>query len=107
MEITRIFELYDGEIPEHIVSIDLDGIELAYENIDGTRGTHRYNYEDVRKYYEKYSGDMIHSMREFGPMIGDHRQMDAFVQELHSLFMTLDPEGYRETYKDSFLEPNW
>jgi hypothetical protein len=106
MELSKIFDFY-SEAPDYITSIDMEGVEIAYENPDGEKGQHRFVYADVVKYNEQYSSDFCSSMRKFGPMIGDHRMMDTFVGEIHQLFMFLDPDGYREAYKNSYLKPAW
>ena len=107
MDLIKVFEMFQDGIPDYIISLDMSGIEVAYENPNGESGQYRYVYQDVVKYFEDYTGDMVNSMRTFGPMIGDHRMMDTFVNEIHALFIHLDPEGYRDAYKNSYLKPNW
>jgi hypothetical protein len=107
MEIVKIFELYQNEIPDYIISIDTSGIEVEYPNMDGEKVRYRYTYDDVVEYYTQYEGGTGPKLRTFGPIIGHTPMIDALVLEIHNIFQHLDSEGYRGAYKNSPLMPGW
>lgn len=107
MEITKIFKLYPDDFPEHIESIDLNGVTVKYKNSFEEIVEHRYVYDDVKEYYEERIFDIDPKIKTFGPIREEALLLDILVDEINEIFMTLDPDGYRETYKNSFLTPNW
>lgn len=100
MEIVKIFELYD-EIPEYINSIDTTGVEILIKNEDGETSAHRIVYEDIKNYLEGDTPTVL------GTAVGEYNTIHEIAFRLHDLFIHLDPAGYREVYKNSYLEPAW